>query len=99
MSKKGAALIGLGVAIGVFAMVASWWLAVAIPDDSQYCRVIGSVILDDYHRLLSKEDVETTELVMRSLMINMDRWEMGHCDSVIQEMAPTINEVLDVLER
>ena len=99
MNKKSAALIGLGVAIGAFAMVASWWIVAAIPDDSQYCRIIGSLILDDYHRLLGKENVETAALVMRSLMINMDRWEIDHCDLVIPEMAPTINEILGVLER
>ena len=96
MSKKDAALIGLGVAIGAFAMMASWWIVAAMPDTNtlEVCQSIETWILEDYNTLLDKEGVESIELETESLMSRIDTWLTVRCNLNIPESAPTINEIL-----
>ena len=93
MNKKSVALIAIGVAIGWFGAVASWWIITEIPnEDIDHCRALGDTILSYYDKIFD-EDGERDERAIQIVMRFSDSWYADNCYVVFPELASTMRKI------
>lgn len=93
MNKKSVALIAIGIVIGWFGAVSSWWIIAEIPsEDIVHCGALGDTILPNYNQMFD-EDGERDERAIQIVIRFSNAWYAENCDVALPEMASTIREI------